>query len=132
MLKAFIGKSDRLDVVNVSSLAAIKAFETWGVYCIGKAARDMLIQVIAVEVETTKAASNGTIVKSLNYAPGPVDTDMQAEIRQTATVEEQRAFYTSMFEAGKLVTPSQTSAKLVSILERNEYQSGAHIDFYDA
>lgn len=130
-LQTFAGHADRLDIVNISSLAAIKAFESWGVYCIGKAARDMLIQVIATEVDSIAALSRGTKIKAINYSPGPVNTDMQAEIRTTAAVPEQREFYGNLFENGKLVTAEATTAKLVGILEKNEYKSGAHIDFFD-
>lgn len=130
-LQTFAGHAERLDIVNISSLAAVKAFESWGVYCIGKAARDMLIQVIAAEVDSSAALSRGTKVKALNYAPGPVNTDMQAEIRSTAAVPEQREFYSDLFDSGKLVTPEATTAKLVGILEKNSYKNGAHIDFYD-
>jgi len=125
-LKAYAGKAERVDLVNISSLAAIQGFKSWGVYCIGKAARDMLIQVIASE---TDPSSN---VGVLNYAPGPVNTDMQKEIRTSAPVHEQRELYTSMFETGKLVSPTATSSKLVSIIERGDYKSGSHLDFYDA
>lgn len=129
-MKEFAGKTERLDIVNVSSLAAIKPFSSWGVYCVGKAARDMLIGVIAEESGKSEV-NMGSTIKSLNYSPGPVNTDMQKEIRTTAPVAEQRDFYASLFESGKLVTPEDTSAKLVSILEKNEYTSGSHIDFYD-
>lgn len=91
----------------------------------------MLIQVIAAEVDSIAALSRGTQVKALNYAPGPVNTDMQAEIRTSAAVPEQREFYSNLFETGTLVTPEATTANLVSILEKNEYKNGAHLDFYD-
>ena len=71
------GASSRFTIVNVSSLAAVQAFETWGVYCagiiiiivviviniiiniiitiiiiiIGKAAREMFHKVMALEQE---------------------------------------------------------------------------------
>jgi sepiapterin reductase len=130
-LKKFAGISERLDLVNISSLAAIQPFESWGVYCIGKAARDMLIQIVAKEVESVASLSRGTSIKALNYAPGPVDTDMQAEIRSTASVPEQKALYTSLFNEGKLVTADGTTAKLVGILEKNDYKCGAHVDYFD-
>jgi sepiapterin reductase len=57
-------------IVNVSSLAAIVPFRCWSSYCAGKAARDMLHRCIAEE-----EGSAG--VKTLSYAPGPLDTDMQ-------------------------------------------------------
>ncbi len=54
-------------VVNISSLMALRAQETWSLYCSGKAARDMFFRVVAAE-------EKGVTV--LNYAPGPVLTDM--------------------------------------------------------
>lgn len=37
----------RLDIVNISSLAAVEAMPSFGVYCAVKAARDMYLQVAA-------------------------------------------------------------------------------------
>lgn len=48
-------------VVNVSSLCALKPFKNWALYCSGKAARDMMFQVLALEEPD---------VRVLNYAPG--------------------------------------------------------------
>lgn len=48
-------------VVNISSLCALQPFKGWGLYCAGKAARDMLYQVLAVEEPS---------VRVLSYAPG--------------------------------------------------------------
>ena len=76
-------------VVNVSSLCAVQAFDSWGIYCAGKAARDMYHAVLAQEltkqaaatVEGTAGGVSGRKMLVLNYAPGPLDTDMQKEIR---------------------------------------------------
>lgn len=83
----------RFDLVNISSLAAIRPFHGWSTYCAVKAARDMLHAVVAVE--NNPAASH---VHSLNYAPGPLDTDMQALIRETDSLESQRQIYLKMKE----------------------------------
>lgn len=48
-------------VVNISSLCALKPFKSWTLYCTGKAARDMMFKVLAVEEPD---------VRVLNYAPG--------------------------------------------------------------
>lgn len=48
-------------VVNISSLCALQPFKGWGLYCSGKAARDMLCQVLAAEEPS---------VRVLSYAPG--------------------------------------------------------------
>lgn len=41
----------RADLVNISSLAAVAPFSSWGVYCLGKAARDMAMRVVAEEAK---------------------------------------------------------------------------------
>ena len=48
-------------VVNISSLCALQPYKGWGLYCAGKAARDMLYQVLAAEEPS---------VRVLSYAPG--------------------------------------------------------------
>lgn len=48
-------------VVNISSLCALQPFKGWALYCAGKAARDMLYQVLAAEEPS---------VRVLSYAPG--------------------------------------------------------------
>ncbi|NWV63404.1 SPRE reductase, partial [Malurus elegans] len=48
-------------VVNISSLCALQPFRSWGLYCSGKAARDMLFQVLALEEPG---------IRVLSYAPG--------------------------------------------------------------
>lgn len=48
-------------MVNISSLCALQPFKGWGLYCAGKAARDMMFQVLAAEEPS---------VRVLSYAPG--------------------------------------------------------------
>lgn len=57
-------------VVNVSSKCATEPYPTWSLYCAGKAARDMFHRVLAVE------NMSDARVKVLNYAPGPLDTEV--------------------------------------------------------
>lgn len=125
----FVKRSPLLDsviLVNISSLCAIKPFESWGLYCAGKAARDMYFQVLAEENKLDGR------VRVLNYAPGPLDTDMQKEIRESPTVQDSiRSVFVDMFEHGKLVTVDQSADKLIALLENNSFESGAHVDFYD-
>ena len=39
----------KLTIVNISSIVAVKAFPYTGLYSTGKAARDMLLQIVATE-----------------------------------------------------------------------------------
>lgn len=113
-------------LVNVSSLCALQPFQSWSIYCAGKAAREMYYRTMAEELR-------GTNVKTLNYAPGPLDTDMQKEIREGADVhEETRQYFVDMKAKGTLVSPEASAAKLVRVLLKNSFESGAHVDYYDA
>jgi sepiapterin reductase len=113
-------------VINVSSLAAIKPFETWGIYCAGKAARDMFTATLALE----QSADNTW--KTLNYSPGPLDTVMQEEIRNSTGCNAQhRETFKSMHTQGQLVDPAVSAEKCIAIVLQNKYTSGSHVDYYD-
>lgn len=122
--------ASRVKIVNISSLAALQAFESWSVYCAGKAARDMFYQALAKEL---KVQSLDQSIKVLNYAPGPLDTDMQREIRENPEVDpETQAVYRQMKEENKLVDPAASADKLIELLSiKDNWNSGCHIDFYD-
>ncbi|XP_027284541.1 sepiapterin reductase isoform X2 [Cricetulus griseus] len=109
-------------VVNISSLCALEPFKGWGLYCAGKAARDMLYQVLAAEEPS---------VRVLSYAPGPLDTDMQQLARETSKDPELRTRLQELKSKGKLVDCGSSAQKLLTLLQKNTFQSGAHIDFYD-
>ncbi|CAK4608801.1 unnamed protein product, partial [Aphanomyces euteiches] len=65
--QASSGEKPQIYMLNVSSLNAIEPFATCGLYCVFKAARDMHFRVVAIEEPN---------VKTLNYAPGPMETEM--------------------------------------------------------
>ncbi|KAF9416576.1 hypothetical protein BGZ76_004652, partial [Entomortierella beljakovae] len=111
-------------IVNISSLLAVQAFSNWSLYAAGKAARDRFLGVIALE----EKANN---VKTLNYAPGPLDNDMQADVRRTLGDKEQLEIYDGMHKSGSLVKMDDSSRKLVLLLKKDEFTSGGHIDYYD-
>lgn len=114
-------------MVNISSLAAIQPFESWSVYCAAKAARDMYFCTIAKE-----AAQNKSNLRILNYAPGPLDTDMQREIREGPSVDLSIKETFMKMKADNLLIDADISAnKLVAIMLENSFQNGAHIDYFD-
>nr|XP_034367965.1 sepiapterin reductase-like [Arvicanthis niloticus] len=110
-------------VVNISSLCALKPFKGWGLYCAGKAAREMLCQVLAVEEPS---------VRVLSYAPRPLDTDKQQLARETSVDPELRSSLQKLKSEGKLVDCGASAQKLLSLLQKDTFQSGAHMDFYDS
>ncbi|NXN91772.1 SPRE reductase, partial [Rhinopomastus cyanomelas] len=121
-LKAF-GKrpGSTRTVVNVSSLCALKPFKNWALYCSGKAARNMMFQVLALDEPD---------VRVLNYAPGPLDTDMQLLARTETGDQEMRQLFQSLHENGQLIDCTVSAQKLVNLLEENTFSSGAHVDFF--
>jgi len=123
-LKFFDAKNVPIVLVNISTLAAVKAVSCWGIYCSARAARDMIFRCVAEEVPESKN------IKTLNYAPGPCDTDMQKIVRETDEGPA-RQFYVDLHAQGKLIDPHVTVNKLIDILEKNTFTSGDHIDFYD-
>ncbi|KAM3874189.1 sepiapterin reductase a [Diretmus argenteus] len=123
VLQAFPGRAGlRRTVVNVSSLCALQAFPSWVLYCTGKAARDMMFRVLAEEEPDLRV---------LNYAPGPLDTAMQTEARDRTADPSIRKSFSSMFAQGQLLTCEASCAKLMKTLLKDDYASGAHLDFYD-
>ncbi|XP_067835461.1 sepiapterin reductase-like [Heptranchias perlo] len=123
VLKAFPKRENLLrTVINVSSLCAIQPFKSWSLYCAGKAAREMMFRVLAAEEPD---------VRVLNYAPGPLDTEMQEKARSESADPELRQAFTSMHQNGRLVDCRDSAGKLVDILVRDEFESGAHVDYYD-
>ncbi|XP_078080688.1 sepiapterin reductase-like [Mustelus asterias] len=123
LLKALPKRENFLrTVVNISSLCAIQPFKSWSLYCVGKAARDMLFSVLAAEEPD---------VRVLNYAPGPVDTEMQQQARCETADPELRQAFANLHQECKLVDSNVSATKLVNMLVLNEFQSGAHIDYYD-
>ena len=115
-----------LTIVNVSSLAALQPFESWSLYCSGKAAREMFHKVLAVENE------KDACVSVLNYAPGPLDTEMSREIRESPTLgQDSKDYFQSLKDDNKLVRVEDSAAKLVKLVLMNKFVSGSHIDYFD-
>ncbi|XP_008581479.1 PREDICTED: sepiapterin reductase [Galeopterus variegatus] len=109
-------------VVNISSLCALQPFKGWALYCAGKAARDMMFQVLATEEPS---------VRVLSYAPGPLDTDMQQLAREASVDPDLRKSLQELKTKGKLVDCMASAQKLLSLLQKDMFKSGAHVDFFD-
>ncbi|KAJ3141020.1 hypothetical protein HDU90_007043 [Geranomyces variabilis] len=125
-------------VVNISSLAAVQPFDCWGVYCAVKAARDMFHRTFAVEQaeddkQEQKQHASSPSLRVLNYAPGPLDTDMQTRIRDEMPQVPLRDVYVKMHEEQNLVDPQVSADVLVEhlLLKENAFENGAHVDIYD-
>lgn len=70
-------------------------------------------------------------VRILSYAPGPLDTDMQTQIRLCMPDVGLRRVFEEMHSSNQLIDPMTSALKLVGLLERDEFKNGSHLDYYD-
>jgi benzil reductase ((S)-benzoin forming) len=112
-------------VVNISSGASLKSIEGWGLYCISKSGINMLTSVIAND---TKDWDNP--VQSVAINPGPLDTNMQNDIRQS-NVEHSplNNKFIKMYNDGELSSPDMVARKIIDILNSTSFPNGEYIDF---
>ncbi|CAI5722215.1 unnamed protein product [Hyaloperonospora brassicae] len=116
----------QLVIVNITSLCGIEPFKTHMMYCTGKAAREMHHRVLA-----TEQAAKGK-VRVLQYSPGPMDTGMQKTIRESPRVDpELRTQFVDMKVRETLIPPAKSSERGVRLAISGEYETGAHVDYYD-
>lgn len=112
-------------VVNITSKCGIAPFEGMAFYGPNKAAREMFFRNLAEEERSDKN------LQILNYAPGPVDTDMLSFVGERSLSDGMRQFVKEGKESGAVLTTEQTTKRLIGILEVGTYESGAHIDYFD-
>jgi NAD(P)-dependent dehydrogenase (short-subunit alcohol dehydrogenase family) len=84
-------------VLNVSSDAAVEAYETWGSYGLSKAALDHLTRTFAAELADTG-------VRFLSVDPGEMDTQMHADAMPDA-------------DRSALADPHEVARRLVDMIE---------------
>lgn len=70
-------------------------------------------------------------IKTLNYSPGPMDTDMGKDMMNINGSESMRKSFKEMFDLGTIIKPLDSARKLFQILNKNSFTSGDHIDYYD-
>lgn len=106
-----------LRIANLSSGAAKKGYPGWAAYCTTKAGLAMVGQVLEAEFKAFPHLEDRDIAV-LSYAPGVVDTGMQAEIRSTPEAEfPMRPRFEALNEEGELVDPARPATELADLLE---------------
>ncbi|CAH8576516.1 unnamed protein product [Heterobilharzia americana] len=96
-------------IVNISSLAACKAFPYMSDYCVGKAAREMYFRCLSVDRPS---------VAVFNYSPGPLHTDMFTQLITDHGDEETRNSLIEMKTNGKIVEPANSARVCIAWLKR--------------
>ncbi len=102
-------------ILNVSSGAGKKAIEGWAPYCASKAGIDLLSQTVYEEQKSEEFP-----VKIFSVAPGVVDTEMQATIRESNEQDFSRhAHFVGLKERNELSTPEEVADKYLRIIEHS-------------
>lgn len=114
-------------IINISSGAGKKPYFGWSAYCTSKAALEMFTKVIGLE-----QADREDQTTIISFNPGIIDTDMQAEIRET----DERDFtsvrrFQDFKKSGKLLNPSFVSEKLIELMNSPGLIQGGTYDIRD-
>lgn len=118
----FGSAAKQLWIVNTSSLAALQPMRSSGMYSTSKCAMDMYLRNLVADCPQ---------IRALNYAPGPLDTEMARALRDGSGDEGTRNYFIDLFSTGKILSARDSAKKLMMLLRKNEFGSGDHIDFYD-
>jgi benzil reductase ((S)-benzoin forming) len=106
-------------IINISSGAGRNPYEGWGAYCTTKAGLDHFSRVVAMEQTNEKFP-----VEIVSIAPGIIDTDMQKTIRSSDEGDfpllDQFITYK---EQGILSSAKETAAKLIAVLEHDDFKA---------
>ena len=121
----------RAAIVNISHLWATEPAASFGVYSASKAAMEMFYEVLSKEVHDIPSPP-GPFIKVLNYSPGPIDTSLQEEIRESPNSDPNwQMSCCQMKKEGTLIDPDVSARKCALLVIQELYDSGDHIDFYD-
>ncbi|XP_032898974.1 sepiapterin reductase [Amblyraja radiata] len=65
------------------------------------------------------------------HPTGPLDNSMHEQARKETGDPELRKMFVDMHRQGQLLTCQESARKLLEILAKDEFESGAHIDYFD-
>jgi NAD(P)-dependent dehydrogenase (short-subunit alcohol dehydrogenase family) len=97
-------------LLHISSGAARTPYAGWNVYCATKAALDQHAQCLALEAHPR--------LRLCSLAPGVIDTEMQAQVRQSDIRQfPMRGKFDQLKTEGQLAGPDAVAERLIRFLE---------------
>lgn len=121
-----IGSSQNVavEIINLLSGAALKAYDGWGAYCSSKAGLLMATQVLGLEINLHQLPA-----KVWGFAPGVVDTEMQTNLRTLDSSQfSQVERFQRLFAEGQLRSPASVATFLYQAVGNPQFENGG---FYD-
>jgi benzil reductase ((S)-benzoin forming) len=126
-LEKFSESEYPLSIINISSGAAKSSIHGWSVYSASKAGLDRMTQTVALETSTRKART-----QVYSIYPGVIDTDMQAEIRDSKLVDfPNRENFILLKTKGNLSTAQDVANKIHYLAHSIRPTSGSILDVRD-
>ncbi|MCK8061171.1 MULTISPECIES: (S)-benzoin forming benzil reductase [unclassified Fusibacter] len=125
---AFIRHTQQFDcdkkIVNISSGAGKKPYEGWSCYCGTKAAIDSFTGAVAKEQMHQEKP-----VGIVSFAPGVIDTGMQAEIRASKKSDfPNLERFIALKDNGELLRPEQVANVVIDLLHGSGFVQGGILD----
>ncbi|KAA9340786.1 SDR family NAD(P)-dependent oxidoreductase [Adhaeribacter soli] len=100
-------------ILNISSGAGKYPMDGWASYCASKAALDLFSESVQLEQNLLNSG-----VRVFSLAPGIVDTQMQAQIRETPSAQfSQVSKFKDYKASGSLASPETVAKKLKKLLK---------------
>ncbi len=118
-------------VLNISSGLGRRAMAGSAIYGVAKAGMDHYSRVVALDeahrAETAGDKSRAARIVSL--APGVIDTDMQAQLRTSASAGfPSKAHFEQLHAQGQLVSAEETARRVLAYLARDDFGSNPVAD----
>jgi benzil reductase ((S)-benzoin forming) len=114
-------------VLNISSGLGARAMAGVGMYSMSKAALNMLTQVIQTEQEDREHP-----VWVCSVSPGTVESNMQETLRSADDAHlRDREVFRDLKRSGNLNTPEFSAGKILSLVRRNDIESGSILKVSD-
>ncbi|CAH1773623.1 unnamed protein product, partial [Owenia fusiformis] len=105
-------------VVNVSSMSALVPMKTLALYCSAKAAREMFMQVLALEDPE---------VRALNFDPAIMPTEMLINHIRDAYDRDFARKLTKMGKDGEIFSAVKIAEEFIKVVILDEWKSGEHV-----
>ena len=115
-------------VINISSGASFRAMPGLGVYSATKAALNLVTHAAAKELSDSAAGSWWFFA----VTPGKIDTPMQQSMREEGSgVLPDHQTYVEWKTTGELVDPRESSAQILTLLDREDVENGSFVKSQD-
>lgn len=127
----FIAESEKFEckksIINITSGASYNPYYGWSLYCSSKAGLDMMTRTCGLEQATEKNP-----VSTVSIAPGVLDTPMQAIVRDTDKDNfPMQPKFEKLYNDNKLTPPREAAAKILQMIDEENFTSGSVIDLRD-